>query len=712
VSTEPRPRRRAIGHACAAAVAFAFAGLWVTRPLGAHLLDHSLVAYPYTAFDVPLNAWVLSWVSRTLVTQPWALFQANIYHPTPDALAYTEHMLGSAPFFAPAFLATGNPALALNVMILAGLVLSAIGTYWVTWRWTASPAAAAFAGLVVGFSEPQVRALGPNLQTTQYLPFVLLLLDRVLGGGGTLATIGLAAALTGQSLASYYYAYPTMLATGAAIAVVCVPRATRPSGAALARVVLALAATAAVLALVSVPYFRVAAHGTDTVYTMTRLYEQMPGRLAHLGSLIRERSGFPAAVLALVGVLAATLPGTSAPARRRVLVLVAWVLVALLLAAGPTLRVGGRELTMPDRLLDRWAPGFAALRDRRRLFIVAPAAIGVLAGFGIVALARTQRRPHLAAGALALLALAATAARMNLGPCRLMPLPTGEQVAPIHRALARRDPGPVLELPVGAMLKDIPSATINTWYEYFSIFHWRPLVNGYASYWPPSLEVTLAMARGLPAARALQNLTLCTGVRWIVAHTASMAPEERESFLGSNPGLQLVERHDDDLLLEALASRDTAAGACAPLWDAAATATVEGTPLAALPPATRRVAIESVALPRELVRPTRPVAVAVPVRIRNTGTATWPGVALDETYIVRLSYTWRSAAGDPWAIPWRLWTRLPIDVRPGEAVEVPLAVRLPPQPGDYRLEVVVRQGLQETFEVSGPASAPSPILVR
>src|SRR6185503_7061101 len=139
----------------------------------------------------------------------------------------------------------------------------------------------------------------------------------------------------------------------------------------------------------------------------------------------------------------------------------------------------------------------------------------------------------------------------------------------------------------------------------------------------------------------------------------------------------------------------SATGTCASaLRDAAATATIEGTPLAPLPPGNRRVAIESVALPPVLTRPPRPAAVAVPVRIRNTSTATWPGVALDETYLVRLSYTWRSATGDTLAIPWRLWTRLPMDVRPGEVVDAPVAVRLPSQPGDYRLEVIVRQGLQ------------------
>src|SRR6185503_16554116 len=89
VSTERGPRRRAIGHAFAAAIAFGIAALWVTRPLAAHLLDHSLVAYPYTAFDIPLNAWILSWVSHALATRPWALFDANIYWPQPHALAYT-----------------------------------------------------------------------------------------------------------------------------------------------------------------------------------------------------------------------------------------------------------------------------------------------------------------------------------------------------------------------------------------------------------------------------------------------------------------------------------------------------------------------------------------------------------------------------------------------------------------------------------------------
>jgi hypothetical protein len=690
-----------------ALVAFTAVGIWATRPLVWHLRDHSLVASELTAFDVPLNAWILAWVSRALVTQPWRLFAANIYHPEPQALAYTEHMLGSAPFFGPPFLLTGNPALALNVMILAGLVLSALGTYWVTWRWTGSRAAAAFAGLAVGFQPAQVRAFGPNLLTTQYLPVVLLCLDRVLAGGRLGPTLGLAAALTGQCLASYYYAYPTMLATAAAVLAVCVPRATRPPAAAVARVFLAVAVAAAVLVAASVPYFDVAARGTATVYQLTRVYEGAAVGLAQLAGPLRHRLGPAALGLALVGAAAALPRGASPAIRRRVLVLALWVAVGVVLAGGEALRVGDLQLPLPGRLLDQWAPGFAALRDRRRLLVVVPVALGVLAGLGIAALARAAARPRLAAAVLAAAALGATAAATDLGPCRLMRLPTGSQVPAVYRDLARREPGPVLELPVGVTLHEVPSAFRNTWYEYFSVFHWRPLLNGYASYWPPRLEATFAMARALPEPRALANLAGCHGVRWVIAHTDAMRPDERAAFGAAGPGLREVARFGGDVLY--VAAPPAAGAPCPGTLAADAATTLEGTPLAPLPPSARRAAIESVDVGPALAASRGTTAVRV--RLRNAGTAPWPAVAVDETHLVRVSYAWQDGAGAAAADARRLWTRLPADLRPGEAIEVPLALRPPPRPGTYRLQLVVRQGYGAPFELTGEAAAPRTVTI-
>jgi hypothetical protein len=614
-------------------------------------------------------------------------------------------MLGSVPFFGPTFLATGNPALALNVMILCGLVLSAFGTYWLTWRWTGSRAAAAFAGLVVGFHDHHVRALGPNLQTTQYLPFVLLLLDRVLAGGGVRVALALTIAVTGQSLASYYYAYPTVLATGAALVAVQILPSTRPRLRATLAVVGGLGVTACILAAVSVPYFRVAAGGTQTVYAVARLIDQIaPSRIGVLLLQGADRLGWATVVLAAVGVLAAR---AGAATRRRVVLLVVWVAVGYVLAAGSTLQVAGMELPMPDRLLDRFGPGFAALRDRRRLFVVAPVALGVLAGLGIAAVARWRRGGRLAP-ALALAATVAVGLEMNLGPCRLFALPTGAQVPAIYRELARREPGPVVEVPLGVTLRDLVSASVNTRYEYFSIFHWRPLVNGYASYWPPQLEVTAALARGLPDARALANLAACTSVRWVIVHLDALAPPTRAAFEADPSGLRLAARFDGDLLYEVDPPRPS--GACvSELRRRDVSATIEGTPLAPLPPDARLAAVEHLDLP-PVLRPRS--VVGVPLRLHNTGPATWPAVALDDTQLVRVSYAWQDAAGAPLSVPWRHWTRLAADVRPGDTIDVPLAVQVPVTPGDYRLAVVVRQGLQGTFALSGPAATAVPVTVR
>src|SRR5262245_6578106 len=117
-------------------LSYSLIALWVTRPLVWNFRDHSPVNFAVTSFDIPLNAWILSWGTHAVLTQPFRFFDANIFHPIPSSLAYTEHMLGILPFFAPGYLATGNPVVGLNVMILAALVLSAAGMFLLVWRWT------------------------------------------------------------------------------------------------------------------------------------------------------------------------------------------------------------------------------------------------------------------------------------------------------------------------------------------------------------------------------------------------------------------------------------------------------------------------------------------------------------------------------------------------------------------------------------------------
>src|SRR5262245_2100777 len=56
--------------------------------------DQPLLHLSFT--DTRLNAWILAWVQHAITTAPLAMFDANIFHPTRDILAGSEHLFGLA----------------------------------------------------------------------------------------------------------------------------------------------------------------------------------------------------------------------------------------------------------------------------------------------------------------------------------------------------------------------------------------------------------------------------------------------------------------------------------------------------------------------------------------------------------------------------------------------------------------------------------------
>jgi len=120
-------------------LAFYLAGVaWLTWPLAGSL--SSVLPCPTGMFmhDIYYSTWALAHESHALLTAPWRIADANIYHPTPSALFYGPAGLGALPLFAPVFLATGNPTLAINVTFLVGLALTGAAMHVVVRRWTGS----------------------------------------------------------------------------------------------------------------------------------------------------------------------------------------------------------------------------------------------------------------------------------------------------------------------------------------------------------------------------------------------------------------------------------------------------------------------------------------------------------------------------------------------------------------------------------------------
>jgi hypothetical protein len=181
--------------------------------------------------DSLLNMWILAWDGEQIlavlsgdVSRLATFFDANIFHPAPLTLAYSEHLLPQAIQILPIYAVTRNPILSYNLLFLSTFVLSGLGMYLLVRELTGRPAAAFVAGLLFAFAPyriPQSSHL--QVLSSQWMPFVLYGLHRYFAaveeGRTRLRPLaGAAAALILQSLScGYYLLYFSPFAAGYAL---------------------------------------------------------------------------------------------------------------------------------------------------------------------------------------------------------------------------------------------------------------------------------------------------------------------------------------------------------------------------------------------------------------------------------------------------------------------------------------------------------------
>jgi hypothetical protein len=142
------------------------------------------MAYPFSASpgsrviadapDTHLYMWTLAWDTYALLHQPLLIFDANIYYPYTNTLAYSENLIGSAFFAAPIIWLTGNLVLAMNLVALLTCALCGVGAYVLARRLHLTPHAAFICGLVFAFAPPRFFRMGQlHMTAVQWMPFAL-----------------------------------------------------------------------------------------------------------------------------------------------------------------------------------------------------------------------------------------------------------------------------------------------------------------------------------------------------------------------------------------------------------------------------------------------------------------------------------------------------------------------------------------------------------
>jgi hypothetical protein len=471
--------------------------------------------------DPLLNAWILGWDAERLSHGLRGLWDAPIFYPFGDTLAWSEHLLGVAVFVAPAYWLTKNIVLQYNLALLGSVVLAGLGMYLLALELTGRRSAAWLAGVMFACLPYRVAHI-THLQVLMagWMPLALAALHCYFRTGSrrALAGFGVAFVLTGLSNGYYLFflSVPVAIVTAWHLAEwLRRKQSVAPMLAGLAAVTLAVVVA---LSPVVAAYLRVKeAHGFARTRGEMVLYSATPGDYATVGpnsmtwgGLVGlgepERQLFPGLVL----LLAAGLGGATAWRSPGVILYSIVAAAAMLLSFGPEPDLGVMRFDRGPYDLLLALPGVGGLRVPARLAMIVYVGLGVLAAFGLAWAGRHTRRRGAAVATVLLTAVVIVEGypRVPLVPTtRALSLSEGA-----YRWLSTQPEGAVLELPAGG-----PRETVR--YMAGTLIHGHPIVNGYSGY-GSALQDLFAGPPGLEPshAEALLEAAAAIGVRYVLVH--------------------------------------------------------------------------------------------------------------------------------------------------------------------------------------------------
>src|SRR5262249_36256615 len=98
--------------------------------------------------DSYFSVWRLAWIAHALKTDPAHLYDANIFYPEPRTLAYSDAVIFEGALAAPLQWAGLNAVGVYNVLLLCGMITSAIGMFVLAWYLIGSEDAALVAATI------------------------------------------------------------------------------------------------------------------------------------------------------------------------------------------------------------------------------------------------------------------------------------------------------------------------------------------------------------------------------------------------------------------------------------------------------------------------------------------------------------------------------------------------------------------------------------
>jgi hypothetical protein len=532
------------------AALFAVLTVVMTAPFSLHVASRVVS----TGTDTDLMVWTLGWDVHAIATHPWAIFDANIFFPHHNTLAYSENLIGSVLIAAPVTWLTGNPVLAMNLVVLVATMLCGVGAYVLGQRVGLSTAAAIVCGVVFAFVPPRLARLDQvHIATIQWIPFSLAYLHSYLGRGRArdlrwaIGFFALQALTSGHGAAFLTLGVLLTLAVSFAGGVPVAPgRRLRDVG-----IVGALLVVPVVW--VYLPY-RLAQQEvglrrplndwssltwssfvTSPSHVQTWLISLLP-----VTSVLREAPNawfFPGLLTIALAALAfwptrTVVPRSADQPDPRWTYLV--VLVATVaLAAGPPFGIWRWVY---------WLPGLSFVRVPSRFLMLGMLAFAVLAGVGLdrlLARLPPRRRSVAAVGVAVCLLAEFLFAPLDGVAYRVTPPPIDQWLA------TQSAPFAVADVPLPDSANFVVRDRAASAFMLQSMAHWQPIVEGYSGTQPPDYGDLYWPLTRFPDEGSLRLLS-ALGVKYVVVHFDLLPEADRPGMEASLArwGSYLTLEHD------------------------------------------------------------------------------------------------------------------------------------------------------------------------
>ncbi len=479
--------------------------------------------------DGQFSVWSVAWVARTLTTDPLHLFDANIFHPYRNALAFAENNIGPGVLAIPGYWLTGSPYVAHNSVLLLAFVLSFLGMFYLVRHLTGSARAAVVPAIAFAYC-PYVFARIPHIHLllTGGIPFALLALHRLVDRPTVPRALVLGLVLGAVALSSGYYGIFAGLTVGLGVLFYAGSRGLWRTprfwalcvGAGVLSVMMVLPFLLPYLALQRDTGFERVLSNADQFSADWRAYLASPA-YAHrwmLAWLVTWQDvlfpGFVATGFGIAGLWLGLRSPRSVAQRETTIFYGLLGAMAFWASFGP--RAGLYAA------LYYVVPVLSLIRASSRFGVIVTLALAVLTGLAIQRL--LSHRTIVSQGRwVAALALITVLESTSI-PIRWVTAPPRFAAYEMLAALPRTA---VAEFPFFARRDDFPK---HTYYMLNSTRHWQPLLNGYSNYIPPEFRWMVAHMETFPARRPFEILVE-RDVRYVVFHLALYNDRSREDVL-------------------------------------------------------------------------------------------------------------------------------------------------------------------------------------